>query len=315
MGIGRVTGLQGYASYIASPNNYLYLVPASGFTSITFSSTPTYLLNDAFLIEDSLETSFVQALADLMMMHDAAFALSRVLANLLDGVSIRDVAQYIIQEGLLDHFLASATVASTAQITVFLSDAFVVDDGASAISQVLQALRDGLCAVVSLSDGNDTYTAWVMTTDTRAMRSYSGLEFNSYTLFNGQMLAAGADGVHVMGGTTDAGVAIQSFLRTGMLDFGDPGHLKQIQRAYLGAATTGQLVLGVEANTFDGQVVKQTYVMTPTTGSVLHRQRIDVGRGFRSVYWTFELVSEEAATQFQVTDITVIPMTLTGRVF
>jgi hypothetical protein len=312
--IGRVPIARGFANYISAPKNYFYVLPAAGFTSITFG-TPINALTDSFQATDSLESSFILALLDYMHISDSAAALSKVLASLLDGMSLRDVARYIIREGLVDHFLASAATAGTAQITVFLSDSFVVEDGTSAVSQVLQALRDGFCAIVSLSDGNDAYTAWVMTTDTRAMRSYSNLQFNSYTMFNGQMLAAGADGVHVMGGTTDAGVAIQSFLRTGMLDFGDPGHLKQIQRAYLGAATTGQLVLGIEANTFDGQVVKQTYVMTPTTGSVLHRQRVDVGRGFRSVYWTFELVSEETATQFQLTDITVIPMTLTGRVF
>lgn len=280
------------------------------FASMSVGITTSLL--DLMQANDSHCADFIHALMDLIQFNDAYSQLAQVLQALEDGISLSDVAQMIWEAGLLDVFIASAVPENTAQITVLLADAFDASDVATALSDILAALSDGFYATLTINTGDDTYTAWVMTPETKAVRSYSNFPFNSYATLGPHFLGAAADGIYRMGGTTDDGVAIRSSIRTGLMNFGSRS-MKAVNRAYIGATTAGNLLLRVQATTADGRDLEQTYRLIPANTGAPREHRVGVGRGFRSVYWTFELANDTDGANFEVHDWHVLPVTLTGN--
>lgn len=281
-------------------------VEANGYSGITLA------LSDGFTAADAREADFIQALVDLMT-FDARYSVSAVvLVALRDGLSFHEIASMFLQADLVDSWIASEVLTGTAQITVFLSDGFAVDDAADSFATILAALRDGFYATLTIATGADEYTAWVMTPQTKAMRRYTEFPFNSFAVMNGQLLAAGAAGIYRMGGDKDAGAAIRAAIRTGMLDFGSMA-MKSAPLVYIGATTGGELLLRVQATTVRGDEVQQTYRMVPAKTGAPREHRVTVGKGFRSVYWTFELANDTDGAAFEVHEWHAVPVQHTGK--
>lgn len=270
-------------------------------------------LIDSFRAQDAQSAAFILAILDLFSASDTYSELLHALQALHDGLSLVDIARLLYTEHLLDHFIASGVMTGKAQITLLLADSWVAHDAPISKSQVLAAIADAMYVSVSFSTGEDTYTAWVMTPQTRAMRSYSNWPFNSFAVMNDQFLATGPQGVYKVGGATDAGALITARVRTGLMDFGTR-RLKRIDRAYLGYTSTGTLCLRVCATTATGDKTEYTYSMVPQTANAAREGRIGVGRGTRSVYFSFELNNEIDGSNFELLDMTLLPIVLTGRV-
>lgn len=281
-------------------------IEANGFTGITLA------LADGFVADDAHEADFIQALMDLMR-FDARYSVSaNVLAALADGMSFADIARAFLQADLVDAFIASEVLEGTAQITVLLRDGFVAGESTDALAEILAALADGFYATLTIATGADEYTAWVMTTQTKAMRRYRDFPFNSFAVLDGELWGAAADGIYRMGGTHDAGAAIAASIRTGALDFGSQS-MKGAPRVYIGATTAGELLLRVQATTIRGEDLQQTYRMVPAVTGAPREHRVEVGRGFRSVYWTFELANDTDGAAFEVHAWHVVPLQHTGK--
>lgn len=275
---------------------------------------PRLDINDRLAMGDGLMGDPIQALLDLFQISDVYAHTAQVLQSMEDGISLADVAAMIWQADLVDSFIATAVGNGMAQLTVMLADAIDVSDSTTSLSTVLAAIRDGFYVTLTLRDGDDVYTAWVMTPENRAMRSYSSWPFNSIATIGGQLFGAADDGLYLLGGDTDAGQAILASIRTGRLSLGNT-RLKRIDRAYIGANTAGTLLLKVEATTIAGDRLQQVYRMTPAFTDEPREHRVDVGRGFRSVYWTFELANDTDGADFELHDMQVLPLTLSGRTF
>lgn len=269
-------------------------------------------LADGFAAADAHEADFIQALMDLMR-FDARYSVSaNVLAALADGMSFADIARAFLQADLMDAWIASEVLEGTAQITVLLRDGFVAGESTDALADILAALTDGFYATLTVATGADEYTAWVMTTQTKAVRRYRDFPFNSFAVLDGELWGAAADGIYRMGGTTDAGAAIAAAIRTGALDFGSQS-MKGAPLVYIGATTSGELLLRVQATTIRGEDLQQTYRMVPAVTGAPREHRVPLGRGFRSVYWTFELANDTDGAAFEVHAWHVVPLQHTGK--
>lgn len=269
-------------------------------------------LIDTFHGLDDLDGDFIQALFDLIRCSDSYSHLANILQSLTDGLGMADVARLIWEAGLLDSFIASAVQDGTAQLVVFLKDSFVGSDGSTSLSEILAALSDGFYASLTLVSGDDTYTAWVMTPETKAMRSYSNFPFNSYAQMGDHFYGACDTGIYRMGGTTDDGDVIRAVIRTGLVNFGELNK-SSVRRAYIGATTSGNLLLRVQAMTVKDVLLEQTYRLVPADITKPREHLQDVGKGFKSVYWTFELANDTDGADFEVTDWHVLPVTNSGR--
>lgn len=300
---------------VIQPQNFVFCLQSPGYVAAVATGAPGgyNTVIDRVALADAQHAAFIQAIFDLMRYDDAYATLTQALQALSDGMSLYDLATLVYTAGLLDVFIASGTLTSTAQITALLSDSFVFDETADAKSQILAAINDGLYIHVTLTTGQDTYTAWVMTPETKALRSYSNWPFNSYAQLDGMALAAGPLGVYRLGGKTDAGAAIMARVRSGLLNFGSM-RLKRIDRAYLGYTSSGTLCLRVCALSETGDKTEYTYKMIAQPSVAPVEGRIPVGRGPRSVYWSFEICNDATGSDFELHDISVLPMVLTGRI-
>ena len=106
-------------------------------------------------------------------------------------------------------------------------------------------------------------------TKNRATGQFSGLNYNSMCKFAGKYIAASTEGLHLIGGADDNGVAISASIKTGEVDL-DLDNPKRFRFVYFGLETTGDLILYVYV---DEVLVKTVNVIGNATGK---QQRIKV---------------------------------------
>lgn len=314
MAIGRLPQLRGIAMAAGLPQNYATLYLSPGYmATISTATMPTIILTSSLLARDTLSASFVLALLDLFTASDTYATTVESLQQLLDVVNLVDVAQFIYDAALVDSFIASGLVQSTAQITLLLSDVCYTTDVPTSTSQILEILQDAMYVSVVLDTGDAVYNAWVMTPQTKAMRRYTNFQFNSFAMLNGEVLAASPTGIYRFGGTTDAGTPIAASIKSGLLNF-NTQNLKRIERAYLGYTSSGTLCLKMCAINALGAKTEYIYKMVPRSSDAPHEGRVQVGRGVRSLYWSFELCNDATGSDFELHDISVLPLVLDRRI-
>jgi hypothetical protein len=131
-------------------------------------------------------------------------------------------------------------------------------------------------------------------------------DFLGFGEHKGRYYGLKRDGLYTLDGTSDGGTAIDSFISLGNRNFGT-SIKKRVPYAYIGAASTGAMVLKVIA---DGQTFMYQ-VRNPTTD--MAEQRVDIGRGLRANYWNFELMNQNGE-DFSIDTIKFLPIVLERRI-
>jgi hypothetical protein len=288
--------------------------------TLTVSSTPSSWMGLALALLDTvLLGSVPTASYDAHVMLLLGFALGSVLFDAQRGYLSDDVAlaDALVQKVnalalLADSWQLASTQSSSAILYALLSDTAAFSDTRADYLAITQVLLDGAQFGLTLYTGQDQYVAWVMTTPTRAMRRYVNYPFNSFGEINGRLCGANANGLYWLDGDTDDGVAIPSMIRSGLMDFGSR-QLKRMDRAYLGYTSDGTLGLKVITTSETGDEVAYSYKMIQKPANAPRESRVQIGRGMRSVYWQFELVNE-AGSDFELHDLTLLPLILSRRV-
>lgn len=306
--------------HVALSANIATLVRMARSDGFNVTDAPSAWMGVALALRDSLRFSApASASYDLRAAIIATFALRDLLRDaqrgiLADNIDLTEalVARVNAFQRRLDALELQATVSRSAILHAILTDTAQFADAATEYLAIRQALVDGAQFGLTVYTGQDTYTAWVMTPATRAMRRYLNYPFNSFAMMDGRVYGAGVEGVFLLEGTDDAGAPIAAAVRTGLMDFG-LRQLKRMDRAYLGYASDGTLCLRVINTSETGAKMECTYKMVQTPADAPREQRIQIGRGLQSVYWQFELVNEEGSA-FELHDMTLLPMVLSRRV-
>lgn len=153
------------------------------------------------------------------------------------------------------------------------------------------------------------YRTWVLNLRKGALTEYDSFAFNSYTVFNGVVLAAGPAGVFALGTQgADAGTAITARVTTGQDAFGSSVH-KRVPRLYTGYDTDGDMLFRV-ITTEGGS---RTYSLPDNYVRGIQQRRVPIGKGVKSRYFQFELENVNGA-DFSISDILAYPTKLRRRV-
>ena len=186
--------------------------------------------------------------------------------------------------------IAAATVTAQAQ------EQIGVQDEAQLTAHIVAALMEQIGTAekttaltfrlvggvpVLIEDGH----AWTVNTDTGASTRYENYSFNSFATVGLRQFGVRKDGVYLLGGTSDAGQAIEAGVALGKHDFGTQA-LKHIAAVYAGVSATGQLFLRV------GDGKNQYTYKARRVDADMRTQRFIPGGGLRANYFTFDLVSE-----------------------
>lgn len=190
-------------------------------------------------------------------------------------------------------------------VAIVASDTLDLDAGIAGLSAIYHQLVDEVVDFsVASRQPDGTVTTWVVNLRTGAVTEYTDYAFESIVQMpDGTYLAAGLDGnLYQLQGNTDNGQPIIADIMGGLLDMGG-SRFTSLKAAYLGVRGQGKFYLRLVTN---GDVTRTYEVSTrPLTTA-----RVDIGKGLRSRYIQWELIS--TGQDFDMTGIEFIPL-VSGR--
>lgn len=221
----------------------------------------------------------------------------------------------------------SDSISNSAERLMTMTQALTLDDNADVSREVALAMLQAFtlgdtyvsAAVINISiaesiqlgdtflvPGSD-FTVYVMNTNSNALSTYKGWDFNSMAKIGGRYYGASQDGLFLLEGDTDNGTAIDASILTVSTDFGTQQQ-KQMSYAMLGLSQTGDMYLRVvhEDNP------TYTYKLT-TSDQTMRNARVVIGKGMSTRYWQFELLNENGA-DFELESVTFYPVVMTRRI-
>lgn len=258
-------------------------------------------------------TTSVQTMVALvsvtLALIDAGYTVEQALAQ--SGMTLGDAleAQARAYARVIEDLRLAATPIGTLRLVALVRDGLVLDDAAAAAAEILAVIRDGLSLLAQVHLDNDPFIAWVMNTEgDRPVFTYDNWPFNSYGQLGDQYLAAGPDGIYILGGPDNDGDPILWSIRSGLMDFGTT-RKKRMEQLYLAYSTDGRLGLRIIVTQPTGEKRAYDYEMRPRPALATSANRIKVGRGHASREWAFELHSLDGATT-TLADMQLLPMIL-----
>lgn len=153
---------------------------------------------------------------------------------------------------------------------------------------LMSAAIDEAMRLLSSVGREDTFAAFAVNLTNNASSTYENYNFNSMARWGEVYLAASDDGLFVIGGDSDDGVAIEAALTLGKVDYGS-ARLKSIPYVYVGAASADDANLTVKVDEGD------EYTYTLPASEQLGTRRAVLGKGLRSRYWQFTISNDGGA--------------------
>ena len=231
-----------------------------------------------------------------------------VFSDLADGVlSADELSQLYIQiTKLLDACLFSDTPIGSKYINVSLVDTTLNEVKITNTAELFQFLTETTSWFASLGFDGQDFLTYVLNTQTQGVTEYDNFSFNSMS----ENLACSTNGIYSLIGNTDNGTAIDTSIKTGLMDFGESLQ-KQVPNAYLGITSDGNVLLKT-ITTYRG-VKKERWYQVSTNNDSFETSKVKLGKGIKSRYWQFDLSNINGAN-FKLDSIELTPLVLARRV-
>lgn len=173
-------------------------------------------------------------------------------------------------------------------------------------SELLTAIMNSFVqAGFSVPVFNPANNVWVVSEAGQSSR-YEGYEFNSFGKIGARYYGMKADGLYLLEGEDDDGTPIKASVGLGMHDFGTSA-LKRIANCYIGVASSGTMFLKVIAN-------GEEYLYAARSDDpYMATQRVDIGKGIRANYMTFELYNSNGC-DFELNSVEFAAVALNRRI-
>lgn len=153
-----------------------------------------------------------------------------------------------------------------------------------------------------------TVTTWAINTRTNSVTTYSNYEFNGFAAFGAQGLqyiGTSKNGVYELDGEQDDGTNIIADVLSGFMQLNNT-KMSGLKGVYLAIRGRGQFILKLIAG--DGR--EYAYELKSQPG--LMNTKVNVGKGLRTRYLAFELISTGA--DFDLDSLEFVPMLSDRRI-
>jgi hypothetical protein len=263
------------------------------------------VLEQLGLVDTSLASyNYSQSMTEFLALNEAlAWFLG---GNWTDTAMFSDTLTPVYCAGVLqsDTMSLSDAFADQLIVTMVMDENAIFSDSNSLLAIYNLALQDTLkCSIAYMSPGGG-FTAWAMNSRTGAVTEYTNYEFNSFAKLGDVYLGANSSGLFELSGGSDAGKPIITDLMGGLLQLSG-SYLTSFKAAYLGLRGKGDFFLKLCSGD------EKEYVYKIRTHS-LRTARVDIGKGLRSRYFTWELTS--VGQNFDLDSIEFLPISSTRRV-
>lgn len=308
--------------------------------TIAFHDTPslvTYLAAvSAVTFADSAEASLyaLLAAASMMQLSDTIETTMRAYGVAASMFVMADAGVMRGELAAVDAFEMSDEAADSVRALVAALDTLTLDDestgnlyafGSATDTLTLEDATSGLLS--GMLDAFDTitfsgiirllgvdYTAYSVSLDNQAVSEYENYNFGSFATHeaSGVVFGMGDDGIYSLDGPTDNGEPIVGRVRGGLNNLGT-ALKKSIPAVYVGYTSTN--TLGLKVITTDGKTGDKRvniYSLQPIAKAATADGRFSPSKKLHSVYWQFELISEEGG-QFELDEVRMWRMVLNRR--
>lgn len=231
-----------------------------------------------------------------------------------DTIDLRgDFAGYVVAiAAVLDTMQFSGTSDMWFSFAVAGEDDIEFSD--SPATSLLARLLGGDTLALSgrLVINGDSYSCWVINTESKGLSRWSNYPFNSFAQMpGGQWVGATDTGLHLLGGDSDAGEPITARIRTALTDLGSR-HMKRVPSMYLGYSSDGRLGLKVIVTSETGEKSEDHYLLEQRPAGDVRESRFKIGRGIKSMYVGYEIVTVDGG-DFSLDVVEWMPLQLDRR--
>lgn len=253
-----------------------------------------------------LGSMLTQSLTETLKVHPTISAgwLKRVSDHMRLSPAAVDQMLAYVQE--LENLTLDTAVGQTLLINVIENETVALDEGLSIEALYRNALQEIVNLGLVVRQPNGTTTTWAVNSRTGAVTEYKDYAYQSIVrLPNGVYLGAGMDGnLYELTGDVDIDQPIVADMVGGIVDFGG-SKFTGLKAVYLGANASGKFFLKL---TTDNDVTR-TYEVTVVPRKTA---RIDIGKGLRSRYIQWELIS--TGQNFDIDSIEFVPLISQRRI-
>lgn len=253
-------------------------------------------------------TRYGVALAQALATHDS---FANFFGSDLDeevGMSATIFPTFQATARTTEHVNLAAVLGVSLLVRMDLDDELAIDD-----DQVLNAIfmGDPLLDHVRMSaayvDPGGGFTTWAINTRTSAVTEYQNYAFNSVTKMGHQFIGADATGLWLLDGELDDAASIPTQVRGGWMQI-TGSKFTSFKAAYLGLRVQDDarnFFLKIHAG--DGR--EYVYAVRPQN---MQTTKVNMGKGLRSRYFSFELVTDGA--DYDLDSIEFVPISSQRRV-
>lgn len=156
---------------------------------------------------------------------------------------------------------------------------------------------------------NGTYTTWAINTRTGAVTEYSNFVFNSFCQMGHHYLGANDQGIWVLDGERDNGTNIIADVLSGKMQLGG-SKFTSFRSVYLGINVRDDSGQSFVLKMIAGDGRQFVYAVKPNAPGLT--TKVNMGKGLRSRYFQFELVSSGA--DFDLDSVEFVPIISQRRV-
>lgn len=232
-----------------------------------------------------------------------------VYLSLVEAMTLADVASFGVsmQVSLAENITVADSTTGVKIGFYALTEAVTLSEALALNTKVSVTLLEGLSLFDSILT-NVPLLSYVVNANNFALVKYRNFNFNSFINLGGKYYGVADDGVYELDGDTDDGTAIAASLTLGKSDFNSE-MLKSLPAVYIGAKTTGDLILKITVDSG----LSYYYTMTAQVSGDLKTNRITPGKGLRSRYWQFELTNVDGG-DLTFDSISFHPVELSRRI-
>jgi len=302
-----------------TPALVTYLAAVSAVTFADSAEASLYALLAAasmMQLDDSIETTMRSygVAASMFVMADAGVMRGELAA--IDAFEMSDEAVDSVRTlvAALDTLTLADESAGNLYAFGSATDTLTLEDATSGLlSGALEAFDTITFSGIIRLLGVD-YTAYSVSLDNQAVSEYENYNFGSFAVHeaSGVVFGMGDDGIYSLDGPTDNGEPIVGRVRGGLNNLGT-ALKKAVPAVYVGYTSTNKL--GLKVITTDGPSGEKRaniYSLQPIAKAATTDGRFSPSKKLHSVYWQFELLSEEGG-QFELDEVRMWRMVLNRR--
>jgi hypothetical protein len=273
--------------------------------SDVFSLISAILMLQRFKVSDvfSSNSTFNYGISDQLQAYDALYDFAAL--SLDEDITLTSLPtyNYVGSTSLIDNLAISQTLGHSMTFNLTTPENMELSD-----DEVLNMVYQGdpllerilLTALYVSPSGN--YTTWALNTRTNALSEYRDWVFNSFASMGRKYIAADENGLYELNGERDLEENIVATLKSGLIQMAGT-KLAGLKGLYIGMRVTqGNNVFFVKLHAGDGREYIYRLVSQPN----IMNTKVNVGKGLRSRYFSFELQS--TGPDWDLDTIEFVPM-------